>query len=349
MPHLTIGSRTSQWMSIGRVESKQLSKLAAGSAVPQPTRITSGKRRLKNYEKLFLAAGGLLPVQQSMQTEVWSCDVCAKTFASKRALASHAGRAHGYRRIVKFYAWGDTCNSCCKWYHTQRFIEHLKDVPACLQVCQSCFPAMDDKRVQALDKEDHATTLQMRSEGWWATKALTPARRLYGPCLPPANSPDADQMLRRWGARTQPAGTAFQNLQGQQVNDNPAHPEVRLFEDDMPSFVLQPTAGPNKGDGRLSLGDLARDIAQKMTFMPCSSIRCGQYPLWCCQLTCVFKSLKGTWRRPRPSASGCGRSTVVKYVAWGVVRLVKPLLQLGSLTMARPLCAVEHGRLAFRI
>ena len=76
----------------------------------------------KRFDRSFVAGGGILPVQQSAQSETWSCDNCHKTFASKKALATHASRVHGYRRIVKFYAIGNTCNACCKCYHSrQRF------------------------------------------------------------------------------------------------------------------------------------------------------------------------------------------------------------------------------------
>ena len=89
----------------------------------------------EKFDSLFLAAGGVLLVHQSVQTETW------KTFASKRALASHAGRAHGYRRIVKFYAWGDVCNSCCKKYHARKIPQAVDRtsqgrsvLPTCLSV-----------------------------------------------------------------------------------------------------------------------------------------------------------------------------------------------------------------------
>ena len=217
----------------------------------------------KRFDRTFLAGGGTLPVQQSAQSETWSCDNCNKTFASKKALATHASRVHGYRRIVKFYALGNSCNACCKCYHSrQRFIEHLKYVPSCLDTLQACFPALDDETVQALDREDQAHTLAMRQQGWWATKAMQPVRKLLGPPLPPAGSPEAAVMKGKWDQRLQPAGTAFQNLQGRRLTEPDREPQVLLFSADIPAFVFQSTFGPNQGDDRFAVGSLAREHAR---------------------------------------------------------------------------------------
>ena len=213
----------------------------------------------KRFDRAFTAPGGVLPVSQSAQTETWSCDACPKTFASRRALATHAGRAHGYRRRVKFYAAGDTCHACCKWYHSRkRFIEHLTFVPTCLDVYLACFPALSDDTVIELDKDDQAHTVNMRLQGWGATKALLPVRRVSGPPLPPAPSPEAAAMKAKWAARLEHEGTAYNNLQGRRT-DAPGHdPEVLLFDDDIPPFVFQSAQGPNPGDGRLALAGLAK-------------------------------------------------------------------------------------------
>eukprot|EP00435_Cladocopium_sp_Y103_P071808 s49_g38.t1 len=217
----------------------------------------------KRFDEVFLQHGGIIPQATQRHTECWQCDLCSKTFASRRALASHAGRAHGYRRIVKYFAVGDVCLACGKWYHhRKRFIEHLKDVPACLEVLQQCFPPLDDDTVQQLDVEDHQHTLHMRAEGWWSTKALLPVRRIPCPVLPPAHSPEARAMLDKWMARTSQTGTAFDALQGREVGIQPAeHPEVKLFAEDMPAFVFQSAAGPNAGHGRFSLAGLAKEYA----------------------------------------------------------------------------------------
>ena len=99
--------------------------------------------------------------------------------------------------------------------HTQgkRLIEHLKDVPTCLQVYQHSLPALPDDMVQALEDHAHTRThthtLRMQEEGWWATKALQPVHKIQGPSLPPAGTQDAQQMLAKWTTRMQPAGSAY--------------------------------------------------------------------------------------------------------------------------------------------
>ena len=217
----------------------------------------------KRFDRHFANGGGILPLQQSAPAETWTCDTCSKSFASKKTLATHAGRAHGYRRVVKYYAIGDTCHACCKWYHSrQRFIEHLKFVPSCLDVLQACFPALDDASVQTMDQADHAHTLSMRQQGWWATKALLPVRRVQGPMLPPAGSQDASVLKQKWEQRLEPSGTAFMNLQGRRTDGSADDPQVLLFEDDIPPFVFQSVAGPNPGDGRFAASNLAREHAR---------------------------------------------------------------------------------------
>ena len=120
------------------------------------------------------------PCAQATQSETWVCDQCQKAFPSKRALATHSGRAHGYRRLVKFYAIDQTCNACAKTYATRkRLIEHLRDAKDCLQTLQACFPPLSDEQVVAFDTVDHETTLALRAQGWGAAKALAPVAKSW--------------------------------------------------------------------------------------------------------------------------------------------------------------------------
>jgi len=219
---------------------------------------------LRDFQGRFETAGGVIPCKQSTQAETWICDQCQKAFASKRALATHAGRAHGYRRLVKFYAVDTICNACAKAFATRkRLIEHLRDAAECLQTLQACFPPLPDEQVIALDASDHEITLVLRAQGWGAAKALEPRRKLYGPCLPPAGTPEASAMLAKWTARVPLVGSGYENLQGHSVTKaETSAPRVVLFADDMPSFVFQSTAGFNHGDGRFSLRGLARETAR---------------------------------------------------------------------------------------
>lgn len=249
------------WIPFVALDTKWKGRLKAAAQACKRYRRAVAENHVwqKRFDRQFLLCGGVLPVTQATQAETWSCDACPKTFASRRTLATHAGRAHGYKRIVKFYAVGDICNSCYKWYHSRkRFIEHLTFVPTCLDVDQACFPALHDAKVLELDQEDQAHTLSMRMQGWGATKVLIPVRRISGPTLPPANSQEVADMKHKWTQRLDPAGTAYQNLQGRRTTEPSADPQVLLFEDDMPSFVFEFPAGPNQGDGRLAATGLAR-------------------------------------------------------------------------------------------
>ena len=256
---------TMEWIPYVAMDTKWKGRLKAAAQACRRHRRAVAEHHVwqKRFDSLFTACGGILPVAQTVQAETWACDACDKTFASRRALATHAGRAHGYRRVVKYFAIGDVCNACCKWYHSRkRFIEHLTFVPACLDVHQACFPALHDDKVIELDQEDHAHTLNMRLQGWGATKALLPVQRVQGPHLPPAQSQDAADLKHKWSLRMAPAGTAFQNLQGRRTSNPCEAPQVLLFDDDMPAFVFQSPAGPNPGDGRLAAKGLAKLHAQ---------------------------------------------------------------------------------------
>jgi hypothetical protein len=123
---------------------------------------------------------------------------------------------------------------------------------------------MSDAMVIALDEADHATTLELRAQGWGDRKALVPMRKIFGPCLPLPGSPDAAAMAMhaKWTIRHPDRGSAFDHLQGhaQAATEIPA-PRIRFFSQDMPAFVFQSKEGMNSGDGRFSSQGLARETA----------------------------------------------------------------------------------------
>lgn len=148
---------------------------------------------MKQFEVSFTGQGGVLPSQQTLAAQKWTCDQCDKWFVSKRALASHSARAHGYRNIVKFFAVGDTCQHCCRWYHNRsRLVEHLRDATSCMEVLRACFPPISDEKLAQYDALILEATAALKKEGWGATKALNPMRKVYGPALPPADSDARD-------------------------------------------------------------------------------------------------------------------------------------------------------------
>ena len=239
------------WLAYVALDSNwkgRLKKAAKGCLLFR-TATTEENVWLKAFKATFESAGGVVPCTQTTQAETWVCDQCQKTYPSKRALATHAGRAHGYRRLVKFYAIDTTCNACAKVYATRkRLIEHLRDATECLQTLQACFPPLPDEEVIALDAADQETTLALRAQGWGPAKALAPARKIYGPTLPAAGSSDATDMLHKWTSRVPVPGSGFSQLQGHAMTPNEASaPEVILFADDFPAFVYQSRAGPNQG------------------------------------------------------------------------------------------------------
>ena len=199
----------------------------------------------KTFKSVFETAGGVVPVSQTICKDHWVCDQCQKVFASRRALATHAGRAHGYRRLVKFFAVDNVCNACVKMYHSRkRLIEHLRDATLCLQTLQHCFPPLADAVVLAYDAEDHEVTLSLRAQGWNASKALAPMRKLHGPCLPPPGSQAAADMHAKWSIRNPVAGSAFSHFQGHAMAAAEADaPKVIFFAEDLPAFVFQSESG----------------------------------------------------------------------------------------------------------
>lgn len=118
-------------------------------------------------------AGGILPISAQTPTEKWQCDLCTRCFPSKKGLAAHAARAHGYKRIERYYATGTSCDSCGKYYHARaRLLAHLYDCPDCLATLQACFPPISGEEVAQLDAEDKHYAIDMRIQGLVASKSL---------------------------------------------------------------------------------------------------------------------------------------------------------------------------------
>ena len=213
----------------------------------------------KAFDKDFYALTQTQPPSQEPTTMQWECDLCAKAFSSKRGLATHCQRVHGYRRLVRFFASGDTCPACCKLHHSRmRLCQHLTHSESCMQQLQACFPPMSDEHVKQLDYEDELEFAALKKEGWWRTKALLPACRAFGPLLPACDSPDARQMFARWIVRFPQAGTAFAQLQGRRLAPvEDCVPDVPPAQQTMQGYVMQSPHGGLDGGGLFQCTGLA--------------------------------------------------------------------------------------------
>eukprot|EP00435_Cladocopium_sp_Y103_P025543 s4003_g6.t1 len=212
----------------------------------------------KRFNEEFQQAGGVLPDTSTPCQERWTCDHCNKWFASKRALA----RAHGYRRLVQYYAVGDVCHSCCRLYHNRtRLAAHLTEVQSCLDTLRACFPPVTDEMLADLDAQELETNAGLRKDGWGATKAIQPMRRVHGPRLPAPDSGDAQLLRRKYEARQGQGGHAFDLLQGRCAHPVRDEPEVVIFAADFPAFVLQMEHGFQIGHGLFDYAGLAKEYA----------------------------------------------------------------------------------------
>ena len=190
----------------------------------------------------------------------WQCDLCDAAFQTKRALAMHATKRHGYRTLVKHYAFDSICANCCRDFHGRaRLCPHLRAAPLCLHRLRACFPPLSLEQMQALDAQDQQLARVLKQQGWLPTKALQPVLRAIGPPLPDEGSPDAIAMHVRWLQRAGGGDLhALDALSGHCLDQDPPAEPPDAQEPDV-VFVYQSPAGEQIGQcGCFSLGGLAR-------------------------------------------------------------------------------------------
>ena len=238
------------WLALIQLDANWAGRIRAAGRACQWYRQACAEQHAwqKQFDDFFVANGGVLPERPDLCQHKWTCDQCQQWFASKRALASHSARVHGYRRLVKFYAVGDVCQSCCRWYHNRsRLAEHLGYV--------------SDERLAELDAEEWHCNAELRRDGWGATKALRPMRQLPGPALPLAGTAEAQLMGDKYLERQGQIGQAFTMLQGRREDPVDHQPQVHLFAEDFPVFVLNNPEGIQIGPGCFDLRGLAKEYA----------------------------------------------------------------------------------------
>ena len=218
----------------------------------------------KTFELHFREIAGLPPQPGTSTAGHWICDLCSTGFISRRALAMHASKVHGYKTMTKYFATGDVCNHCLRWFHNRKRLQiHLTTQTECLRVLQSCYPPMPEDEVQRLDDHDAALHSQLKLAGWRPTTALEPMIQLQGPALPPAGTDDAALLYAKQVARSGPGGTSFELLQGHNTApQDEIDPASREPNPGQPAFILQSACGQHAASGQLGVTDLAYMYAQ---------------------------------------------------------------------------------------
>ena len=197
-----------------------------------------------------------------IDTDRWTCETCDAQFSSKKALAVHSIKMHGYRALVQHYATDGLCPACCRnFHHRSRLCAHLRTAEACLHQLQACFPPLPATVLQALAVEDAMYSKEMRTQGWLSTKALFPVQKGIGPSLPPPATVEAQLMLQRWSQRRPPdSAPCFSGLAGR--CDVTVEPLPPLFPkptcSQTPPFVLQSIGYLRGHADRYDMGGLAR-------------------------------------------------------------------------------------------
>ena len=155
----------------------------------------------------------------------WQCELCQLQFKSRRALAMHSSKVHGYTRRSRYFIDGDECHACRKKYFTlARALTHLDHNPQCAAHLDACFGPLPDEDVANTAEQLRVLTADLKSAGWQATKAFFPVARISGPPLPPIGSADIAIMRAKWDAKRE-GGTGHHQMAGFAVtpdlNDRP--------------------------------------------------------------------------------------------------------------------------------
>lgn len=135
---------------------------------------------------------------EKMQAAVFECQLCMKTFPTKRGLYMHSAHMHGYRPKVRYLAGGSCCLVCRKEYHVRpRLMQHLRYSHECARILFEIFPPLSSDVVEELDETDRQLSAQQKALGWQVKKAHLPAMKVPSAELPPVGSPEAQAIFRK--------------------------------------------------------------------------------------------------------------------------------------------------------
>eukprot|EP00438_Fugacium_kawagutii_P029176 Skav214795 [mRNA] locus=scaffold3850:80671:90559:+ [translate_table: standard] len=193
----------------------------------------------------------------------WCCEVCSATFGSRRALATHAYKVHGYRAEVRYYGDTGLCNACGLLFHDRaRLHRHLLGSSDCFDTLRATAPPLTEAEVDDLDEAARTRAKELKQQGWLPTKALVAVQQTYGPLLPSPTEPAAREMYRRRALRAPTPGHRFRCLEGRRIDAAPSGASVWWTSSDIPPLVFQSTGGAQVGGGALAMGSLAREAAR---------------------------------------------------------------------------------------
>ena len=112
-----------------------------------------------------------------------ACSRCDCSFATHRALESHARAKHGDRLLIKRFVHGTVCPCCGTDYRDRlRLVAHLSDRrrPHCATWVMANVQPLPDSKLQALDAADRKARTDAQRAGLTHPRAFRPARRADG-------------------------------------------------------------------------------------------------------------------------------------------------------------------------
>ena len=247
---LSPGCQLQEWLSFAAVDLKWKGKIkqAAKAAINHFRNKAEGQvwqmSMLFRLEQFACCEPPPAPVHQGQ----WICELCDVPFQSRRALAMHASKVHGYVRRFKYFIDGDVCHGCLKKYHTlARAVTHLDHNPRCAALLDARFGPLSDAEVAVSSELLREQAMELKQAGWQSTKAFCPVIRVLGPALPPIGSIGAFVMRAKWDEK-RAAGTGHHQLRGYVVGDV-GHGQHGQGHDHAPlaSFVMNTYGGKLEG------------------------------------------------------------------------------------------------------